>query len=320
MPSSGSPQGYRQAVSAKISVGNFGSPSGHRKQYNKIRWVLLIGLALNWGVAAAKMVLGLLTRCQSMTADGFHSLADGASNIIGLIGIALSSQPVDADHPYGHKKYETFFSLGIAALLLIVAINLLREGLNRFSHPVTPYVDSRSFVVMIVTMLVNIWVAKFEFKKGKALSSDILVADSLHTRSDIFTSFSVIIALVSIKLGYPILDPVVTIVISGFIAYASYEIIKEASKILCDSMAIMDVKMVSEVVLDIKGVRACHKIRTRGRPDDICIDLHVQVDSGMHIDEAHRICYAIEEALKKKIPEVTDVLVHIEPKEKRRRR
>lgn len=292
----------------------------YRKHYDKIKWVLVIILILNWGVAAAKMVLGLITRCQSMTADAFHSLADGASNIIGLIGIALSSQPVDAGHPYGHKKYETFFSLGIAALLIIVAINLAREGFSRFFVPVTPQVDSRSFVVMIVTMLVNTWVMRFEFKRGRALKSDILVADSMHTRADIFTSLSVIVALIGIKAGYPIIDPAVTMLISCFIAFAAYEIIKEASRILCDSMAIMDVKRVTQVVLEVKGVRACHKIRTRGRPDDICIDLHVQVDSDMHIDEAHKICYAIEETLKDKIPEVSDVLVHIEPKEKRRRR
>ena len=291
-----------------------------KRHYGKIRWVLVIVLVLNWGVAAAKMVLGFLTRCQSMTADGFHSLADGASNIVGLIGIALSSQPVDADHPYGHKKYETFFSLGIAVLLILVAVNLLREGAGRLFHPVNPEADMRSFLVMAVTMLVNIWVMRYEYGRGKELKSDILVADSMHTRADIFTSFSVIIALVSIKLGYPILDPVVTIVISGFIAYAAYGIIKEASKILCDTMAITDVKKVSHIVMGVKGVKACHKIRARGRPDDICIDLHVQVDSDMHIDEAHKISYAIEDALKKGIPDVTDVLVHIEPKKKVRKK
>ena len=279
----------------------------------------MIVLALNWGVAAAKMILGFLTRCQSMTADGFHSLADGASNIIGLIGISLSSQPVDKDHPYGHRKYETFFSLGIAALLILVAVNLLKGGAGRVFHPVNPQADMRSFLVMAITMFVNIRVMRYEYGRGKELKSDILVADSTHTKADIFTSFSVIIALVSIKLGYPILDPIVTIVISGFIAYAAYEIIKEASKVLCDTMAIADINKVSQLVMSVEGVKACHKIRTRGRPDDICVDLHVQVDSDMHIDKAHKVCYVIEETLKKNIPEVTDVLVHIEPKKKGRK-
>lgn len=284
-------------------------------QYSRIRLVLIIVLVLNWAVAAAKMVIGLLTRVQSMTADGFHSLSDGTSNIIGLIGIALAARPVDEDHPYGHKKYETFFSLGIAALLLLVSFNLIRESFGRLFHPVAAEVNIVSFIVMIVTMAVNILVVRYEYKQGKELRSDLLIADSMHTKADIFTSFSVIVALVGIKLGFPIIDPIATLVISVFIGFAAFQIIKDASRILCDTVAIIDSKKIFDIVMSVKGVKACHKIRTRGRPDDINIDLHVQVDSAMHIDEAHKICYAVETALKNNIQEVTDVLVHIEPKD-----
>lgn len=284
--------------------------------YNRIRFVLIVVLVLNWAVALAKMVIGLMTRCQSMTADGFHSLSDGTSNIIGLIGIALSSRPVDEDHPYGHKKYETFFSLGIAALLMLVAFNLIRSCFVRFFHPVVPEVNLVSFIVMIVTMVVNALVMKYEYKEGKALRSDLLVADSMHTKADIYTSFSVIVALIGIKLGFPVIDPIATLVISLFIGYAAFEIIKDAARILCDTVAIVDSDKIAAIVLRVKGVKTCHKIRTRGRPDDICIDLHVQVDPVMHIDEAHNVSYAVEEALKRSIAEVTDVLVHIEPKRK----
>jgi cation diffusion facilitator family transporter len=293
-------------------------PVDSKKHYRRIRLILIAILALNWGVAIAKVIFGLFTRCQSMTADGFHSLSDGASNIIGLIGIALSSRPTDEDHPYGHRKYETFFSMGIAALLFLLAMNLIRESFGRFLHPIVPEVTVGSFGVMMITMIINIFVMKYEYNQGKVLASDFLVADSMHTKADIFTSFSVIGALVGIKLGYPVLDPIVTFIISAFIGYAGFEIVKDASKILCDTVAIDTVK-VAEVVLAVKGVKECHKIRTRGRPDDICIDLHVQVDPEMHIDHAHKICYAVEEALKSKIPEVTDVLVHIEPRSKRKK-
>ncbi|MCX5680036.1 MAG: cation diffusion facilitator family transporter [Candidatus Omnitrophica bacterium] len=285
-----------------------------KKHYSRIKLLLIVILILNWGVAIAKMVLGLATRCQSMTADGLHSLSDGASNIIGLVGIALSSKPVDQDHPYGHRKYETFFSLGIAALLFLVAINLVREGIDRIWHPAATEVSSLSFVVMVVTMVINTLVMKYEYSQGKKLRSDFLVADSMHTKADIFTSFSVIVALLGIKLGFQIIDPITTLVISIFIAHAGLEIIKDASKVLCDTVAIIDIAKISDIVMTVKGVRQCHKIRTRGRPDDIWIDLHVQVDPEMHIDQAHKICYAVEEAIKNKIPEASDVLVHIEPR------
>jgi cation diffusion facilitator family transporter len=291
----------------------------HARHYGRIRLILIAVLALNWAVAAAKLVIGLATRCQSMTADGLHSFADGASNIIGLVGISLSSKPVDADHPYGHRKYETFFSLGIAALLILVSFNLIRESAARFIRPVSPQVNAVSFAVILVTMAVNAAVMRFEYSRGKALKSDILVADSMHTRADILTSFSVIAALLGIKAGYPIVDPLATFVIALFIAYAAFEIVREASRILCDTAVIVDVKKISGIVMKVAGVRACHKIRTRGRPDDICIDLHVQVDSAMPMKEAHAICYAIEDAIKRGIPEVSDVLVHVEPRGRTRR-
>jgi len=286
---------------------------GMQEHYNQIKRILWWILILNWAVAGAKIIYGLLTHCVSMTADGFHSLADGASNIIGLIGINLACRPSDADHPYGHKKYETFFSLCIAGMLGIVCFNLIEEGIRRFRNPVTPQIDAMSFIVMVVTLTINVLVMKYEYKKGKSLQSDILVSDSMHTRADILTSLSVIVTLVMIKLGYPILDPIVTIIIALFIAHAAFEILQQSSKVLCDTAVIIDVKRIVDIVLCVEGVKTCHKIRTRGRPDDIYVDLHVQVNPGMHIDKAHKISYMIEETLKKNIPEITDVVVHMEP-------
>lgn len=285
-------------------------------RFKNIRNVLIWVMALNWAVAFAKIFYGLFSRCSSITADGFHSLSDGASNIVGLVGITLASQPKDQDHPYGHKKYETFFSLGIAALLMLVSFNLLKEGIQRLYNPIKPEIDYRSFIIMIATLIINVGVMNYEYKKGKALKSDILVSDSLHTKADILTSFSVIIALVGIKLGYHIMDPIITIIIAIFIGKSVKDIIKESSRVLCDTAAIVDIKKVTSIVLNIKGVKDCHRIRTRGREDDIYVDLHVQVNPHMHIDQAHQISDDIEETIKKSIPGVVDVVVHIEPRDK----
>jgi cation diffusion facilitator family transporter len=285
--------------------------------YQSIRRVLLIVLLLNWGVAVIKIVFGVFSKCQSMTADGFHSLSDGTSNIIGFIGLYFCSQPKDEDHPYGHKKYETLFALGIAVLLFFVAFNLAKEGIKRFMHPVMPQISAVSFIVMIITLGINIWVMVYEYKKGKMLKSDILVVDSLHTRADIFTSVSVIFALVFIKIGFPVFDPIITILISVFIGHTAFEIVKQESGILCDAVAMPDVKKIEDIVLNIEGVKSCHKIRSRGRPDDIHIDLHIQASPNMHLIKAHEISGIVEEKIKKEIPQVTDVLVHIEPLDER---
>jgi cation diffusion facilitator family transporter len=272
---------------------------------------------LNWGVAAAKLLYGWLIHSASMTADGFHSFSDGSSNIIGLIGIWIASRPIDETHPYGHKKFETLTSIGISILLFLVSFNVVREGILRFLHPVVPQVNVSSFLVMGITLAVNIAVMIYEKRMGVVFKSDILISDALHTRADILTSSSVIITLIGIKFGFPILDPIASLMISGFIAYAAVDILKESSRVLSDGVAI-PIEEIKRTVLSIRGVEECHQIRSRGRGDDIHIDLHVLVDPEMHMHRAHHLSYAIENKIKKDFRGVTDVVVHMEPYEKKR--
>lgn len=284
------------------------------ERFQKIRRVLIYVLILNWGVAAAKLFYGWVIRSASMKADGFHSFSDGASNLLGLLGIWIASRPIDRSHPYGHKKFETLTSIIISGLLFFVCLNVVREGVIRFLHPVVPAVSVKSFLVMGVTLAINIGVMIYESRRGKALGSDVLVADALHTRADIFTSSSVIITLIGIKLGYPILDPIATLIIAFFIGHAAVGILKESSRVLSDGVAIRT-EEIEKVVLSIRGVKECHKVRSRGRPDDIHIDLHVLVDPDMDVHKAHHLSYAIENKIRRDFQGVTDVVVHMEPLE-----
>jgi len=282
-------------------------------RFAQIRIVLIYVLALNWLVSFAKIIYGAVTKCASMSADGMHSLSDGASNVIGLIGIWVASQPVDKDHPYGHKKYETFSAIGIAMLLVLLSVFIIHNAFSRFSHPITPDVTPISFYIMAATLCINILVMRYEIKKSKELKSDILYSDSMHTKSDILVSVSVIVTLISIKIGWPMLDTVVAMAIAGLIGYAAYEIIRDSSKVLCDTAPLVSDE-IKKIVVCVNGVKTCHRIRTRGRPDDIHLDLHVVVNPNMHVDIAHNIAEMIEKKLKEEIPGVTDVVVHIEPK------
>jgi cation diffusion facilitator family transporter len=285
-----------------------------KERFQKIRNILFTILILNWGVAAAKLVYGWLTHSVSMTADGFHSFSDGASNVIGLMGIWIASRPVDKSHPYGHKKFETLTSIAISGILFLVCLNVVREGILRFFHPVIPEVSLGSFLVMGVTLAINIAVMIYETRKGRALKSDILISDALHTRADILTSFSVIVTLIGVKVGYPILDPIASLIIAIFIGCVAVNILKESSGVLSDA-SVIPIEKIEEVVLNINGVKECHQIRSRGRADDIHIDLHVLVDPEMHVHKAHHLSYAIENKIKRDFRGVTDVVVHMEPVE-----
>lgn len=282
----------------------------------EIRNILLIVLFFNFLVALAKLICGYFIRSISMVADGFHSFSDGASNIIGLIGIKIASKPADKDHLYGHKKYETFSALGIGGLLFLVSFNIFKTSWQRLFKVSLPLVNPLGFIVILITMGINLFLGNYEFKKGKKLNSDILVSDSFHTKADFFVSLTVIVALACVRLGYTYIDPLVSILISLFIAFSAFKIVRSSSEVLCDT-AVIDAKEIERLVKRIDKVIDCHKIRTRGRHDDIHMDLHVLVRGDMHMEEAHQISYKIEEEIKKRFPQVTDIVVHMESVDKK---
>ncbi|HIH94550.1 TPA: cation transporter [Methanosarcina acetivorans] len=281
-------------------------------RYKKIQQVLVLVLFLNLAVAFAKIIYGTFTGTLSMTADGYHSLFDGVSNIVGLVGIYISSRPPDRDHPYGHQKYETFASIFIAILLLFVGFEIFQNALNRFLVRSTPKVTTLSFVIMLGTMGINYLVTRYEYLKGVALRSQVLIADSMHTKSDIYVSLSVIASLVAIKSGFPLLDPLIALLISFLIFRAGFRIMKESSRVLLD-MSRLEEEEICSLVLGVEGVLGCHKIRTRGGMGDIRIDMHVLVRPDMPLEDAHLIAHRVSKMLKAEYKDVSDVVVHLEP-------
>jgi len=281
-------------------------------EFKAARKVLIYTLFLNWAVALAKLLYGVLTRSASMTADGMHSFADGTNNIIGLVGFYVAERPVDRTHPYGHEKYETLTALGIGGILLFVAFDIMKDAIQRFNQPIAPVVNLGSFLVMIVTVGVNIFVMSYEQREGKRIKSDFLVTDSYHTRSDILVSCSVIVTLIAVKLGMPALDTIVAGFIALFIAYSGIEVLLKTSKVLSDA-AMIDPEELIKMVAEFKDVGICHKVRSRGREDNISVDLHIHVRPSMRIDEAHKLSHEIEEKIMKEFAGVKEVIVHIEP-------
>ena len=277
-----------------------------------VRFVLWTVLILNLLVAGAKLLYGMATGSLSMQADGFHSLFDGVSNIVGLIGLWLAAFPPDADHPYGHKKYETLAAASIGAMLVMTCLYLLWNSYQHWLGAVRPQVTAASFGVMVGTMLINFGVMRWERRRGEQLRSEILVADSRHTGSDILTSFSVLAGLAAVQVGYPLMDPLVAVAIAGVIAWTGIQVLWETSQSLTD-VARLDPETVRRVVLANKHVLDCHEIRTRGLPDHIFVDLSVHVSSAMTVAEAHDVAHEVEDEVKRRFEGVAEVIVHVEP-------
>lgn len=279
--------------------------------FTQIRRVLGQVLFLNLAVSGSKLVVGFMTGSISMAADGFHSLLDASSNVIGLLGITLAARPADRDHPYGHRKYETFAAMSIAGLLVLTAWEILEKSLEKLrtgGHPAVPWF---SFAVMIGTIFINLWVASYERRRGKALNSEVLIADAMHTTSDIFVSLSVIASLIAARLGFPLLDVFVAFGITGVIFLSSYRIIKKSSIALLDT-AVIDPTTIEKLVMNVPNVCSCHEVRTRGPAHELYIDLHIQVAPELTIERAHQIAHQVKAQLKAQL-RAKDVIVHVEP-------
>jgi cation diffusion facilitator family transporter len=281
----------------------------------KVRRVLLYTLVLNLFVAVAKIIYGYAMDSISMRSDGFHSFFDGTSNVIGLVGIWIASQPPDKEHPYGHRKFETLSTVAIAAMIFATGSEILREAYLRLSVPHDIEVSAMSFIVMAVTLTVNIGVMMYETRKGRELKSDFLTADAMHTQSDIYISLSVVISLIAAKAGYSIVDIIAAFVITLFIARMGFSILKSAANVLADA-ACIDPEDIEKVVMNIHGVKDCHGIRTRGNRDFVNVDLHVLVDPDEKIKDAHTIAHNVEDAIKRGFRSVVDVVIHVEPYKK----
>jgi cation diffusion facilitator family transporter len=255
--------------------------------------VLARVLVLNVAVAVVKLTLGYATGAVSIVSDGFQSLTDSASNVIGLVGMRAAGKPPDADHPYGHRKFETLAAAGIFVFMLLAVLEIGRAALQQFASASTPSVSLLTFVVMLVTLAINIWVVRYEAAQARLHNSELLLADSIHTRTDVYATIGVLGALAGVRLGYPMLDPIGGILIAVLIARTGFEIARDTSGIL--------------------SVLGCHHIRTRGPIDHVFLDMHVWFPADARLAEAHRVSHVVKDQLMEKFPQIADAIIHIEP-------
>lgn len=285
----------------------------NNNNFNKIKKMLWIILFANIFVAVLKIVIGYIIKSTSLTADGFHSLTDGSSNIVGLVGIQFASKPVDTEHPYGHSKFETLAGLFIAVMLFILGLKIITSSIINLLHPIAPTVSFTSIAALLITLAINIIVTKYEYQQGRKLNSILLISDSLHTKSDVFISLGVLLTLICIKLGVsPIIDPIASLVVSIFVMHGAYEIFSETSGVLVDQ-AVVAPEEVKSIIMTFPQVKNVHKIRSRGCNHSIYIDLHLLVEPLMSIENSHILMHDIEAKLCLALQKSVQAYIHLEP-------
>ncbi len=282
--------------------------------YRAVRRVLWITLGLNLVATAVKLIVGYLTGSLSLIADGFDSVFDAATNVIGLVGIHVAARPADADHPYGHRKAETITALIISSLLFLTTWELIQSAVERLHHPslLEAEVNIWSFGALLVSIGVHITVVWYELRAGRRLQSDVLVADAMHTRADIFISLSVMGGLIAVRLGYPLADPILALVVALAIAKIGIDIIRETSPTLMDQIVVPP-RQLEQIALSVPGVISCHRVRNRGHKGAVYADLHIKVEPSTDTLQAHAIAHEVQHRLHSLLPDIEDVTIHVEP-------
>jgi cation diffusion facilitator family transporter len=275
--------------------------------------VLWIVLGLNAVVAASKLVVAYRYDLVSLVADGVHSVLDGSSNVVGLIGLSLASRPPDAGHPYGHRRFESLAALAIGGLIAAACFEIAGKVLAglRGQAP-APHVTWGAAAVVAATIVINAGISRYEGEKGRQLQSALLEADAAHTRSDAYAASAVLLSFGGVALGFQWADWVGAAIVSVFVAITAWRVIKTSVLSLIDS-AQLSVEDVRRAVLEVPGVLETHNIRSRGERNAIALDLHIHLDGNLSLVDAHRKTHEVERHLMSRFPAVHDVVIHTEP-------
>jgi cation diffusion facilitator family transporter len=278
----------------------------------RVMRVLAAILVANVAVAGAKLVCGELIGSLALRADGFHSSLDALNNVLGLSVARAAARPPDQGHPYGHRKFEVLASLGIGLAILGVAVRTGYAAFGALFAERRLDVGAGALSVVLGTLGVNIVVALLEKRAGNRLRSPLLLADAQHTLSDVFVTIAVLVGMLGARAGFPKADAAAALTVLVLIGYVSYGILRSAIAALADE-AVLPADQVSDAILSLEGVRAVRRVRSRGAAPDVRVDLIIEVDPKLSVTAAHALADRVEETMIARWPDITDVLVHVEP-------
>lgn len=280
-----------------------------------VRRVLVVVLAANLVVVGLKLFVGLRAGSLSVLGDAAHSGFDALNNVIGLFAVRAAARPPDAEHPYGHGKFETLGALAVVSFLSITAFELVTGAVGRLlAGAPPPRPDALTFWLLGVTMVFNALVASTEIMYARRHDSQILAADARHTAADVLVTLAVIGGLALVALGWGDADAWLAILVAGMIAYSGFEILKGTVPVLVDSVAV-DAERIESFVGGMDGVRGVRDVRSRGRRNASAFaELTIVIDGGLTVAEGHRIADLVEQGLKDR-GGFADVVVHVEPPE-----
>ncbi len=274
----------------------------------------MVSVVINIVLSAAQIVVGSIAHSSALIADGIHSLADLLSDFVVLFVNRHSSKEADADHNYGHQRYETAASLFLGLSLIGVAVMMLwNAGHKIIFHPNSSQIQVIALWVAIATLVSKEMLFRYMLKVAEKVRSKMLVANAWHARSDAASSLLVAIGITGALMGYPVLDAVGALVVGLVIIKMGIEFSWDALHDLMDRAASEEeIAKIREIIIASPQVKGCHDLRTRKMGDMISVDVHIELDGTLSVRQGHDIAAEVRSRVVSQLP-VLDMMIHIDP-------
>ncbi len=277
-----------------------------------MRRVLLVTLGVHLLISALKLGFGYHANIVSLQADGFHTLFDALSNIIGLVALGLALQPPDPEHPYGHQKLEVAASLSIGIMILLGLLEVGRGVWRAAVGETEPIISAAAFAVIGVAIASSFLISWYERRAGEKYNSMILKSDADHTLSDGLAGLAVLGGMILIAVGFPAGDIFAALAVMIFIGMTAYRVLRTGMDVVVDA-SLLDAETICQIAEEVDEVLSCHYVRSRGMPGSVHLDLHITLAPEMRLSEAGEVMLEIKALLRERFPEIEDVLIQIEP-------
>lgn len=278
--------------------------------------VTLVGAIIDLALGIFKVIAGVLGNSGALIADGIHSFSDLLSDGVVLYASKHSAEEADDEHPYGHERFETVATLGLAIILAIIGVGIIYDAFERLFNPSELSHNTLLLSVAALSIFSKEALYWYTLKVASTYKSGMLKANAWHHRSDALSSVVVFIGILGSLNGYLFLDGVAAVVVGFMIIYIAWELGLGATKELVDSSIDADeVKQLRDSIGRISGVNNVHSLRTRKIGHTISCDVHVQVDPYLSVSEGHIISVSVERVAKECLENLNDVTVHIDPED-----
>ena len=281
--------------------------------------VSVVTMIMNIILAAFKFAAGVFGHSNALISDAVHSVSDVFSTIMVLFGINMAAKKSDADHPYGHERIECIFSIILSVTLFLTAFAICRSALNTIINKIPVEKPGISaLVAALVSIAVKEWMYHYTKRAAKKINSSAMLADAWHHRSDALSSVGALVGVGGAMLGFPILEPIATLLISVMIGKAAFDIFMDSVNSLVDrSCSEEEIEQLRSTIMEIPGVKGIDELRTRRFGAKTYVDVEISENGDMSLYDAHLIAEEVHRKVEQHFPDVKHCMVHVNPFERK---